>query len=139
MAVLGVATGQVDQREAAVILHAHDVLTQHHDRNFRCLALFLAELLADRVVVVVRLDHQGGAAIDCLWGVRADSADPHPPIALLINRGHMRVLRCPCSWRRGACKTALVKENLRLQDDETAGWGEYLSTPGDCTQQAPTF
>eukprot|EP00969_Alexandrium_andersonii_P266961 11797705-Alexandrium_andersonii.AAC.1 len=72
-------------------MHCHDILHLHHDKDFRCLAVFQLPALQDVTLRVWRVNHWGQLEIDTILPVDESTREGHA----LIHRGHMRVLQAP--------------------------------------------
>ena len=74
-------------------VYVHDIVTAHHEKDFRSLAVFPLQDLQDVTVVVVRADHRGGLVVETVVGSQWGAEDPK--IVCLIWKGHMTLLQPP--------------------------------------------
>ena len=74
-------------------VYVHDIVTVHHEKDFRCLAVFPLQELQDVTVVVVRADHRGGLVVETIVG--SQWVQGGPMLVCLIWKGHMTLLQPP--------------------------------------------
>ena len=74
-------------------VYVHDIVTAHHEKDFRCLAVFPLQDLQEVTVVVIRADHRGGLVVETIVG--SQWVQGGPTIACLIWKGHMTLLQPP--------------------------------------------
>ena len=87
---LGDASPHISTAEAFVRHNAHDCIYPDHEKDFRVLQLFARRFMQGRMLVVLRLSHQGIVEIDTIRGSGAIEAYG----LVVIHRGHMRTAQC---------------------------------------------
>ena len=69
---------------------SHDTLRAEHDKDFRTFAAFPLAELADKVVVITRLDAMGNFKYEAILGIKADERTARC-LRLLLYKRHTRV------------------------------------------------
>ena len=115
---LGDASPYISTAQAFVRHNAHDCIYPDHEKDFRALQLFARRFMQGRILVVLRLSHQGVVEIDT---VRGSGAIEGYGAVVMIHRGHMRTVRC---------SLAQIKQLLEIatQGERVEGWGGFLET-----------
>ena len=90
--VMGEPEEMVTPVEHELRIYCHDLVTAHHEKDFRAAAAFPVEELQDARIVVLRGDYKGGLVIEMVEGNRCDSGWC---IFVLIWKGHMTLLQPP--------------------------------------------
>lgn len=90
--VMGDPEEMVTPVEHELRIYCHDLVTAHHEKDFRATAAFPVEELQDARIVVLRGDYKGGLVIEMVEGNRCDSGWC---IFVLIWKGHMTLLQPP--------------------------------------------
>ena len=90
---IGEAEEMVAAVEHEVRTYIHDLTTAHHEKDFRSLAVFPLEALADCRLVVFRADYRGGLVVECIIG--SNWIDGGWTTFALIWKGHMVLLEPP--------------------------------------------
>ena len=68
MALIGEADEVVAAVEHEARIYVHDLVTAHHEKDFRSLALFPLQELQEAKVVVLRADYKGGMVVESVVG-----------------------------------------------------------------------
>ena len=68
MAMIGEADEVVAAVEHEARIYVHDLVTAHHEKDFRSLALFPLQELQEAKVVVLRADYKGGMVVESVVG-----------------------------------------------------------------------
>ena len=79
--------------EAEIRVYLHDILTAHHDKDFRASAVFPWEALDDCKLVVIRADYRGELIVESVTGPSWSNGGW--VMWTLIWRGHMVLLQPP--------------------------------------------
>ena len=90
---IGEAEEVVAAVEHEVRTYIHDLTTAHHEKDFRSLAVFPLEALADCRLVVFRADYRGGLVVECIIG--SNWIDGGWTTFAMIWKGHMALLEPP--------------------------------------------
>ena len=90
--VMGEPDEMVTAVEHELRIYCHDLVTAHHEKDFRAMAAFPVEELQEARVVVLRGDYKGGLVIEMVEGSRCDSGWC---VFVLIWKGHMTLLQPP--------------------------------------------
>lgn len=77
--------------------YIHDILSPHHEKDFRSLAVFPLEDLREAKVVVMRADYKGDLLVETVVGPQWQANGWHL-IWALIYRGHMMLVQVPSGW-----------------------------------------
>lgn len=93
---LGEAEDFVAAVEHELRTYVHDILTPHHEKDFRSLAVFPLTDLQEAKLVVVRADYRGDLLVETVVGSQWRTGGWH--IWALISRGHMTFLQPPAHW-----------------------------------------
>ena len=107
--------------EAFVRHNAHDCIYPDHEKDFRVLQLFARRFMQGRLLVVLRLSHQGIVEIDTVRGTGALEAYG----AVVIHRGHMRTAQCSIDRVKQLLEIAMQGERV-VRELEVDGWGSFL-------------
>eukprot|EP00435_Cladocopium_sp_Y103_P058511 s1062_g20.t1 len=91
--VLGEAEEMVSPVEHEARIYVHDIVTAHHEKDFRSLAMFPVQDLQDARLVVLRADYKGGVLVETVVGGQWGREGWTLPV--LIWKGHMVVLEPP--------------------------------------------
>ncbi|CAE7249929.1 unnamed protein product, partial [Symbiodinium necroappetens] len=118
---LGDASPYISTAEAFVRHNAHDCIYPHHEKDFRVLQLFARPFMQGRLLVVLRLSHQGVVEVDTIKGTGA--LEVHA--AVVIHRGHMRTARCSSDQIKQLLEIAMQGERV-VRELEVEGWGSFL-------------
>ena len=118
---LGDASPYISTAEAFVRHNAHDCIYPDHEKDFRVLQLFARRFMQGRLLVVLRLSHQGIVEIDTVRGTGALEAYG----AVVIHRGHMRTARCSVDQAKQLFEIATQGERV-VRELEVEGWGSFL-------------
>ena len=97
---LGEAEEFVAAVEHELRTYVHDILTPHHEKDFRSLAVFPLSDLQEAKVVVLRADYRGDLLVETVVGPQWRAGGWH--VWALIARGHMTLLQPPASWDAAA-------------------------------------
>ena len=97
--VLGEPEEMVAAVEHEIRMYVHDLLTVHHEKDFRTLAVFPVGSLACCRLVVLRADYKGGLVVESVVGPLWEP-DGWTAFAL-IWKGHMTLLEPPFSGTPG--------------------------------------
>lgn len=90
---LGEPEEMVSAVEHEARIYIHDLVTAHHEKDFRCLAMFPVTDLQEAKVVVLRTDFKGGLLVESVVGSQWTQGGWTIPV--LIWKGHMVVLEPP--------------------------------------------
>ena len=90
---LGEPEEMVSAVEHEARIYVHDLVTAHHEKDFRCLAMFPVADLQDAKIVVFRTDFKGGLLVESVVGSQWSPGGWTIPV--LIWEGHMVVLEPP--------------------------------------------
>ena len=90
--VMGDPEEMVTAVEHELRIYCHDLVTAHHEKDFRATAAFPVEELQEARVVVLRGDYKGGLVIEMVEGSRCESGWC---VFVLIWKGHMTLLQPP--------------------------------------------
>ena len=90
--VMGEPEEMVTAVEHELRIYSHDLVTAHHEKDFRATAAFPVEELQEARVVVLRGDYKGGLVIEVVEGGRCEGGWC---IFVLIWKGHMTLLQPP--------------------------------------------
>ena len=120
---LGDASPYISTAEAFVRHNAHDCIYPDHEKDFRVLQLFARRFMQGRLLVVLRLSHQGIVEIDTVRGTGALEAYG----TVVIHRGHMRTAQCPTDRVKQLLEVATQGERV-VRELEVNGWGSFLET-----------
>ena len=93
MVALGDAEEVVTAVEHEIRVFAHDLITPHHEKDFRALAVFPLSALASAKLVVFRADYRGGLVVESVVGPQWEPGGW--TITALIWKGHMTLLEPP--------------------------------------------
>ena len=93
---LGDAEEFVTAVEHELRTYVHDIVTPHHEKDFRCLAVFPLADLQEAKLVVLRADYRGDLLVETVVGSQWRSGGWH--IWALISRGHMMLVQPPAQW-----------------------------------------
>ena len=118
---LGDASPYISTAEAFVRHNAHDCIYPDHEKDFRVLQLFARRFMQGRLLVVLRLSHQGIVEIDTVRGTGALEAHG----AVVIHRGHMRTAQCSIDRVKQLLEIAMQGERV-VRELEVDGWGSFL-------------
>ena len=118
---LGDASPYISTAEAFVRHNAHDCIYPDHEKDIRVLQLFARRFMQGRLLVVLRLSHQGIVEIDTVRGTGALEAYG----AVVIHRGHMRTARCSVDQAKQLFEIATHGERV-VRELEVEGWGSFL-------------
>ena len=118
---LGDASPYISTAEAFVRHNAHDCIYLDHEKDFRVLQLFARRFMQGRLLVVLRLSHQGIVEIDTVRGTGALEAYG----AVVIHRGHMRTAQCSIDRVKQLLEIAMQGEHV-VRELEVDGWGSFL-------------
>ena len=118
---LGDASPYISTAEAFVRHNAHDCIYPDHEKDFRVLQLFARRFMQGRLLVVLRLSHQGIVEIDTVRGTGALEAYG----AVVIHRGHMRTARCSVDRAKQLLEIATQGERV-VRELEVEGWESFL-------------
>lgn len=77
--------------------YIHDILSPHHEKDFRSLAIFPLEDMREAKLVVMRADYKGDLLVETVVGPQWRSGGWHL-WALQIYRGHMMLVQVPSGW-----------------------------------------
>ena len=120
---LGDASPHISTAEAFVRHNAHDCIYPDHEKDFRVLQLFARRFMQGRLLVVLRLSHQGIVEIDTIRGSGAIEAYG----LVVIHRGHMRTAQCSPVRVKQLLEIATQGERV-VRELEVDGWGSFLET-----------
>ena len=120
---LGDASPHISTAEAFVRHNAHDCIYPDHEKDFRVLQLFARRFMQGRLLVVLRLSHQGIVEVDTVRGSGAIEAYG----LVVIHRGHMRTAQCPPAQIKQLLEIATQGERV-IRELEVDGWGNFLET-----------
>ena len=119
---LGDASPYISTAEAFVRHNAHDCIYPDHEiKDFRVLQLFARRFMQGRLLVVIRLSHQGIVEIDTVRGEGALEAYG----AVVIHRGHMRTAQCSTAQAKQLLEIATQGARV-IRELEVDGWGSFL-------------
>ena len=76
--------------------YIHDILSPHHEKDFRSLAVFPLAELREAKLVVMRADYKGDLLVETVVGTQWKSDGWH--LWALIYRGHMMLVQVPSGW-----------------------------------------
>ena len=76
--------------------YIHDILSPHHEKDFRSLAVFPLEDLREAKLVVMRADYKGDLLVETVVGPQWRAEGWH--LWALIYRGHMMLVQVPSGW-----------------------------------------
>ena len=118
---MGKPADRITAVEHELRVHAHDATKPRHDKDFRVLAAFVLEELAECKMVVLRKDYRGGLLIETISGTGNISWH----FWCGIWRGHMYLLVPPAgldptAWL--AVKRSVILDTLMM------GWDFYSAT-----------
>eukprot|EP00435_Cladocopium_sp_Y103_P042118 s923_g11.t1 len=91
--VLGEAEEMISPVEHEARIYVHDIVTAHHEKDFRSLAMFPVQELQDARIIVFRADYKGGLLVETVVGGQWGREGWNLPV--LIWKGHMVVLETP--------------------------------------------
>ena len=120
---LGDASPHISTAEAFVRHNAHDCIYPDHEKDFRVLQLFARRFMQGRLLVVLRLSHQGIVEVDTIRGSGAIEAYG----LVVIHRGHMRTAQCSPARVKQLLEIATQGERV-IRELEVDGWGSFLET-----------
>ena len=91
--MMGHAEVKVSPVERESRMYSHDILTAHHEKDYRALAVFPVDALSSCRVAVIRLDYKGDILVETVTGQhwKPGLAD----LWCLIWKGHMTLLVPP--------------------------------------------
>lgn len=96
MEQLGEAEEFVTAVEHELRTYVHDIITPHHEKDFRCLAVFPLMDLQEAKLVVLRADFRGDLLVETVVGSQWRQGGWH--VWALISRGHMTLVQPPAQW-----------------------------------------
>ena len=76
--------------------YIHDILSPHHEKDFRSLAVFPLQDLREAKLVVMRADYKGDLLVETVVGPQWRTDGWH--LWALIYRGHMMLVQVPSGW-----------------------------------------
>lgn len=76
--------------------YIHDILSPHHEKDFRSLAIFPLEDMREAKLVVMRADYKGDLLVETVVGPQWRSGGWH--LWALIYRGQMMLVQVPSGW-----------------------------------------
>ena len=76
--------------------YIHDIMSPHHEKDFRSLAVFPLEDLREAKLVVMRADYKGDLLVETVVGPHWRSDGWH--VWAMIYRGHMTLVQTPSGW-----------------------------------------
>eukprot|EP00435_Cladocopium_sp_Y103_P016273 s1669_g4.t1 len=94
--IMGDAEEMVSPVEHEARVYVHDIITAHHEKDFRSLAMFPVQDLVDARLVVLRADYKGGLLVESVLGAQWGPECWTLPV--LIWKGHMVVLEPPADF-----------------------------------------
>lgn len=127
---LGEAEEFVAAVEHELRTYVHDILTPHHEKDFRSLAVFPLTDLQEAKLVVLRADYRGDLLVETVVGSQWRTGGWH--IWALISRGHMTLLQPPANWDA----TAWLKKEERFSTP-ALGFSFFYHQRHDQSRTAP--
>ena len=115
-------------------MRIHDIGEAHHELDYRCFALLPCAMLANVVLVVVRVFASGPVQVELVAGSQVpDDLSGARYVWLLLMQGHMRLLRAPPA----AADPLAWLAPLTLRGGgppfvtPSIGWALFLAVSGD--------
>ena len=127
---LGEAEEFVTAVEHELRTYVHDIITPHHEKDFRCLAVFPLADLQDAKLVVLRADYRGDLLVETVVGSQWHSGGWH--VWALISRGHMMLVQPPAQWDA----TAWLRKEERFSTP-SLGFSFFYHQRHDQSRTAP--